>query len=295
VDKNANAKSIGAISPDNSDTGAVEYSSAIFGDLSAFGLDDAKKSTVFRNREAVKSIGDRIDATNAELIEKSLFLKTFKCPICFKDSKIPAVRSSSIRFLKTDTDFMPVYKEPNPLLYYVEFCRFCGFAAIPASIKNFTAVQKQRIREQISSTWKFDKIYATHYDPKTAIEIHKLALYNAVVSEQKESIKAIISLHIGWLYRIAGDEANEFIFLKTAREGFERAYTNESGSVGGLDKCSQQYLIGELLRRTGDPLGALDWYKLVLLDRGAKQKIKDMARNQKDAITAVYYSEAAHS
>ncbi|MDR3121821.1 MAG: DUF2225 domain-containing protein, partial [Clostridiales bacterium] len=223
-------------------------------------------------------------------IARSLFLRSFKCPVCGAETKVPAIRSSSVRLLRKDSDFMPYYKDPNPLYYFVEFCRMCGFATLPANIKNLTDRQKRQIREKISASWKFEKEYPSYYTPEVAIEIHKLGLYNAVVSNEKESLRAILSLHIGWLYRILGNAENEKIFLATAREGFERAYENESGPVGGLDKSSQQYLIGELLRRTGNLFGALKWYKMVLLDRTARRAVKEMARDQKDQIMALYES-----
>ena len=185
---------------------------------------------------------------------------------------------------------MPVYKDPNPLYYFALFCKKCGYAAIANSAKTLGAKQKKQITDKISSAWKFEKQYPAYYTPQTAIEIHKLALYNAVVAGEKESVKSIISLHIGWLYRILEDSENEMLFLRTAYEGFERTYTNEQMPVGGLDTSSMQYLIGELLRRTGDMAGALNCFKLVIVDRNAKQKVKDLARDQKDVIMAFYAS-----
>lgn len=269
---------------------APERPTAIFNDLSAFGLDEAKHTRIYNPPVGGKKPGSSGSDGTQEYIDQNLYYKTFSCQVCGIDSQIPAVKTSSVRLLDKDTDFMPIYKEPNPLYYFAGFCRHCGFACIQTGMIELTERQKTLIRDKIFMSWKFDKQYPTYYTPATAIEIHKLALYNAVVANMKESIKAIICLHLGWLYRISGDAANEITFLKTAREGFERAYNTEGGKIAGLDKNSQQYLIGELLRRTGDPLGALNWYKLVLLDREAKQSLKDMTRDQKNKITALYYS-----
>lgn len=267
------------------------HENSIFRELSEFGLDEAANAPVFE-AEAPEH-GESHEKTEAANIERTIYSKTFRCPVCRRESKIPAIRSSFIRLIRSDTDFMPIYKDPNPLYYFVDFCKLCGYAATPANMKNLMDRQKKLIREKIGAIWKFEKQYPAYYDPKTAIEIHKLALYNAVVSGDRESVKAILSLHTGWLYRLAGDAANEKIFLHTACEGFIRAYKNESGSVGGLDKGSQQYLIGELMRRTGDLSGALDWFKLVLVDRSAKYQIKELARDQKDLITAGNIQNAA--
>ena len=259
-------------------------SGAIFGELSEFGLGEAENAQVFAVEEPEKKTSDGKPGDSN--IERTIYSKTFRCPVCRAESKIPAIRSSFIRLIRSDTDFMPIYKDPNPLFYFVDFCQLCGYAAIPANMKNIMDRQKKLIREKIGAVWKFNKRYPAYYDPATAIEIHKLALYCAVVAGDRESVKAILCLHIGWLYRIAGDAENEKTFLHTACEGFMRAYKNETGNVGGLDKGSQQYLIGELMRRTGDAAGAVEWFKLVLIDRNAKYQIKELARDQKDLITA---------
>ena len=263
---------------------------SIFGGLSAFGLGNAEKTRVYGAGETDGAAESEKAAAMKE-IELGIYYKSFNCPVCETASKVPAVRSSHIRLIKSETDFMPVYKDPNPLYYFAVFCKYCGFAAIASPLKTPSPAQKKSIREKICAAWKFDKQYPAYYDPQTAAEVHKLALYNAVVAGEKESVKAIISLHLGWLYRIMEDAENETVFLRTAREGFEHIYYNERAPVGNLDKSGQQYLIGELLRRTGDLHGALDWFKLVLIGREAPQKIKNLARDQKDLIMAHYASD----
>lgn len=270
------------------DMGNID-NSAVFGELLNFGLEEAAFTNIFGAAEDVK-LPENIDVSEIKEIEKGLYFKAYKCPVCGAETKAPAIRSSSVRLVQTESDFMPVYKDPNPLYYYVNFCKLCGFAAIPATEKTLNAKQKKLIHDKIGVKWKFDKQYPAYYNPETAIEIHKLALYNAVVAGEKEGIKSVICLHIAWLYRILKDEENEKTFLNMARDGFERAYSSESEPIGGLDKSSQQYLVGELMRRTGNMTGALNWLKLVIIDRDAKEKIKDMARTQKDRITAFFAS-----
>ena len=262
--------------------------------MSGFGLADAGRARVFGTSDELAAESEKKEKSEKDKalkeIELGIYYKSFTCPVCETASKVPAVRSSHIRLVRNETDFMPVYKDPNPLYYFVVFCKECGYSALANSIKPLNAKQKKQLYEKIGSAWKFDKKYPAYYTPQTAIEIHKLALYNAVVAGEKESVKAILSLHIGWLYRILKDEENEMLFLRTAREGFERAYSNEPTPIGGLDASSMQYLIGELLRRTGEMAGALNWFKLVIVDRNAKQRVKDLARDQKDMIMAFYAS-----
>ena len=274
--------------PDKTETENKNIS--IFAELSDFGLADAGRARVFGAVEELP-VADAIKDNSMREIELGIYYKSFACPVCGAESKIPAVRSSYVRFIRNETDFMPIYKDPNPLYYFALFCKSCGYASVANNVKPLGAKQKKLIYDKIGAAWKFDKQYPAYYTPQTAIEIHKLALYNAVVAGEKESVKSILSLHIGWLYRILEDEENEMVFLRTAREGFERTYSNEPTPIGGLDASSMQYLIGELLRRTGDMAGALNWYKLVIVDRNAKQRVKDLARDQKDLIMAHYAAQ----
>jgi uncharacterized protein (DUF2225 family) len=117
-----------------------------------------------------------------------------------------------------------------------------------------------------------------------AIETHQMALLNAVTIQAKDSDKAMICLKLSWLYRIKNDEQREKKFQQHAQLGFTKALESERFPVFGLDETSLEYLIGEIYRRLGDNSNALLWFSKVLSSREAKSKIKDMARNQKDAI-----------
>ncbi|MCL2164681.1 MAG: DUF2225 domain-containing protein [Oscillospiraceae bacterium] len=262
----------------------TQNSDDVFKELYSFGIASTSGVSIYDNKQKEKkTIMDQ--SINAEtMIKRSLYEKTFICPVCRKESKLPTVKSSSLRIISRDSDFMVNYKDPSPLLYFISFCRFCGFAAQQGK-SSLTENQKKAVRDRISRCWKFDKAYPMIYTPDIAIEIHKLALFNAVVIGAKESARAIISLHIGWLYRMKGDEENEKIFLSTALEGLSFAYENETAAIAGLDKNSLQYLIGDLHRRTGKLEDALKWYRTVMIDRNAKFAIKEMAREQRDLVT----------
>ena len=270
------------------DTPVPNTKTNLFEGLSSFGLNAVEDIKVYDDMDQNGNQKTEQDEKSKleEAIRKNVFLRKFKCPVCGVETKVPDVSSSSIRLERRDTDLMPIYREPNPLYYYVVFCKNCGFATIPANVKNITERQRALIVEKVSKTWRFEKEYPIYYTPEIAVEVHKLGLLNAIVSNDKESLRAIISLHIGWLYRIAGDSTNELMFLKTALEGFQRAYEREPGMVGGMDNNNQEYLIGELMRRTGDLHGALEWFKRVLLSTTATQRLKDMTRDQKDLIIA---------
>ena len=59
------------------------------------------------------------------------------------------------------------------------------------------------------------------------IDIWKLGLVTAQLSNQKTESMSGIALRISWLYRYLNDEENEIIFLKMAMNGYKKAYQNE--------------------------------------------------------------------
>mgnify|MGYP003761606911 CR=1 FL=1 len=51
-----------------------------------------------------------------------------------------------------------------------------------------------------------------------------------------------------------------------------------------MNEHTLTYLIGDLFRRTGDTENALKWLSEVLISRNATPRLKDKARDVKDAI-----------
>jgi uncharacterized protein (DUF2225 family) len=213
-----------------------------------------------------------------------LFDRKVICPVCSNHTNVRAVKSNGIRVISRDTDFMTHYEEPNPMLYDVWVCSSCGYAAISSRFNSITDKQAKLIQENITSKWDKNKKYPQVYNIDTALETHQLALLNAVVRMAKDSEKALICLKLAWLYRLKNDCPNENKFLSHAQEGFILALEKESPPIAGLNDESCEYLIGELHRRLGNNSEALKWFSKVLCNPKAKQKIKDMARDQKDLI-----------
>lgn len=267
--------------------GAMSLSKTIkndlFNNLSDFGLDDLTNVSIYEveNKNTDKSV--KVDVSNP--IETMIFEKTVNCPVCSKTFKAKAVKSSSVRMLSKDSDFMIRYKDPNPSLYDVWLCSNCGYAALSAKFCSITDKQIKMIKEKISSKWKISKIYPHIYNEDVSIEMHQLALLNAIVKSSKDSEKAIICLKIAWLHRLKSDESNEKKYLLEAIKGFTGAIAKEYFPIAGMDAPSLTYLIGELYRRIGENQNALLWFSKVLTDRNANQKIKDITREQRDNLS----------
>ena len=213
-----------------------------------------------------------------------IFDRKIVCPVCTKNIAIKAVKSSGVRVISKDTDFMTYYHEPNPSFYDAWFCPNCGYAAMSNKFSSLMEKQIKLIKENISSRWKFNKNYPPLYTVDIAIELHQLALLNTVVKQGKDSEKAMNCLKLAWLYRLKKDKQSEDKFIFHAVQGFVKSFEKEPFPIAGMDAPTLQYLIGELYRRLMDYSSSLQWFSKVISDRNAKPRIKEMARDQKDLV-----------
>lgn len=212
-----------------------------------------------------------------------LYNKTVNCPICGKEFKVRTVRTSSYRIEKKDSDFFIHYTRINPYFYDVWLCNSCGYTAMKADFLKIRSSKKELILANISTKWH-SKDYPDVYNEKIAIERYKLALINYSVINAESYKKAMNCLKIAWMYRLSGQVEPENTYIKNALQGFKDAYYNEDFPMYGMDRFTVMYLIGELARRTGDPDESLIWFGNVITSSMSQQKIKDLARIQKDLI-----------
>jgi uncharacterized protein len=254
----------------------------LFDNLKDLGFENLEKISLYVNREA--TVQNTVKLVNNSTPADFLYDRKVICPVCNKDIKIKSVKTSGIRIISRDTDFMTLYGEPNPIFYDAWMCVSCGYTALSSRFNTINSKQITQVKQGITSKWKFNKIYSPVYTVENAIEMHQMALLNAVTIQAKDSEKAMICLKLSWLYRIKKDEQNEKKFQYHAQLGFVKALEYERFPIFGLDETSLEYLVGELYRRLGDNSNALLWFSRVLGSRQAKSRIKDMARNQKEAI-----------
>lgn len=255
----------------------------LFGNLTNFGFDNLGSISLYKKDENTQNNNKQCKTSESSPAD-SVFDRKVVCPVCDHKFTVRAVKTSSIRVLSRDTDFMMYYREPNPMFYDVWVCHQCGYAALSNKFNTILDKQKKLIKDNISNKWNCNKKYPDLYNEDIAIEMHQLALLNAVVKMARDSEKAMICLKLAWLYRLKKDTEREQTFLSQALKGFELAFGKEAFPIAGMDEATVKYLIGEIYRRVGDKSNALLWFSRVLSDRQAKPKVKDMARDQKDII-----------
>lgn len=212
-----------------------------------------------------------------------LYNKKITCPVCNIVFNAKSIKKSSYRILKKDSDFFIRYSIINPYFYDVWVCNNCGYASIRSDFKNLNDFDADVIRTKISPKWH-SKIYPEVYDLDLAIQRYKLSLLNYDIINARSSKKATNLLKLAWMFRLKGNEKDELEYLNHALENFRNAYYNENLPIAGMDIFTTMYLIGELCRRTHKEDESLVWLGQVLTSPTAPQKIKNMARNQKDLI-----------
>jgi uncharacterized protein (DUF2225 family) len=252
----------------------------IFSGLEDLGFNDIHDIRIFSKKEEAKETPKEKKEEDPKSL---LYDATFTCPVCQSNISARSVKSSAIRRQKSDSDLFTRYSSANPYFYEVILCNVCGYAAMRQDFEKIREYQIQLIQQKISQKWQ-GRRYPEIYDVNIAIERFKLALLNSVVMESKTSRKALICLRLAWMYRLLEDDANEQLFLKQALEGFNEAYSTEDFPISGMDKFTAMYLIGELHRRTGNLDEANLWFSKIITTPNVPQKIKDMARDQRDAI-----------
>lgn len=229
----------------------------------------------------IKDLSNKNDKDTIDT--KNLFFKEILCPVCENKFKTLAVKVDAPRVKSRDSDLFIRYSSENPYFYEVWVCPNCGYSALKVDFEKIRKYQKDLVREKITSKW-INREYPLPFNEKVAIERYKLALLNAVVTESKESTKAIICLKIAWMYRLLSEEDNEKNYLSQALLSFNDTYINEKLPVYGLDRFSIMFLIGEINRRIGEEKTALRWFSEVITSIGSPQKVKEMARDGKDKI-----------
>ena len=264
----------------------------IFSGLEGLGIETPDDINLFKKAEENQEAADveKASESNEDKQKVHLYDKEVQCPVCNATFKAKMVKSASPRISKKESDFFNKYDIINPYFYDVWLCNCCGYASMKVDFLKIKEHQKDLVKTKISTKWQ-GKTYPAIYDVNTAIERYKFALYNSAIIEASSSRKAMNCLKIAWMYRILEDTAHEVYFIQQALEGFNDAFINESTPLYGMDHGTLMYLIGELFRRVGDIDNANLWFSKLITSNNVDQKIKEMARTQRDLIKEVEAEE----
>jgi hypothetical protein len=191
------------------------------------------------------------------------------------------VRSSKLRLIKRDEDFLAHYEGENPLKYNIFVCPNCGYAASENKFNSITDEEKEIVLKEITSKWN-KRSYGDKRTLDEAVEVYKLALYIGEILDYKKLELGSLCLSLGWLYRIKENQEEETRFLELAKDLFEESFYNESLIGTNMDELKLGYLIGEINRRLGDKEKALKWFNTILSNPDLKTNpmLENMIREQ---------------
>lgn len=257
----------------------------IFSGMEILGFNDVKDLKIYKNKE-VTILKEKVMENQRKEELTHIYDKEVTCPVCESVFKARTVKTASYKMIKKDSDFFIRYDLINPYFYDVWICNNCGYGAVKQDFLKIKSYEIKLVNEKIRPRWN-SKQYGNVYNIDIAIERYKLALLNYVLIESKSSKKAMTCLKIAWMYRVKEDSENELVFLKEALEGFTNAYSTEDTPFYGIDNFTLMYLLGELNRKLGNIDSALSWFSKVITSNGASQKIKELARDQKDLIKEI--------
>ncbi|WP_187296223.1 DUF2225 domain-containing protein [Tepidibacter mesophilus] len=214
-------------------------------------------------------------------MDKELYDKKVKCPICKNEFTTKKIKTSALRIDKRDTDLYVHYKTVNPYLYSVWVCPKCGYAAMEGKYNIIKKYQHNIITENITNLWN-PRDYGKKRNIDEAIQTHKLAIYEGNLLNWEKSYIGGLSLRLTWLYRLKGDKGLEIKFQKYALTIFTDCFSKEIFPMAGMDSVSMAYLIGELNRRFQNYEESIKWFQTALKDPNIKRKrlIENMVRNQ---------------
>lgn len=210
-----------------------------------------------------------------------LYDKNVKCPVCDIEFKTKKVRTSRLRLIKRDKDFLSYYKGENPLKYNIFVCPHCGYAASESKYNSITDKDREIILKEVTSKWN-SRDYGDKRTVDDAIETYKLALYIGQLLDYKRIDLGSLCLSIAWLYRIKEDLEEEKRFLKLTKNLFEEGYYKETLEDTNMEELRLDYLLGEISRRLEDKEDALKWFNTTLSNPRLKSKpvIEKIVREQ---------------
>lgn len=191
---------------------------------------------------------------------EDLFWKKMKCHVCSNDFESPRVRRSRYSVASVDTDFCTYYKGLNPLYYSVAVCPACGYAFT----ENFKKPGKKEVEEMRAALSPPLEDLNTERTFEMAVESFERAIASACLQKERNALLAGLHLHLAWVFRHAGKEAEEKEQLERALDSYAQAFEKDAEIS---NEARLLYLLGELNRRLDRPDEAVRWFSKVINDQ----------------------------
>jgi uncharacterized protein (DUF2225 family) len=202
-----------------------------------------------------------------------------QCPLCGEMFSTTKVRNS-LKMVKQDTDFCTYYQEVNPYYYVVWVCPHCGYAAQDVYFEEVLPTAAANTLRKFLQARQVNVDFGGVRTHDQAIATYKLAIFYAEMMLTLSSRLAGLWIKLAWLFRESEQTSQEQIALAKALAYYEKASLKEQLPIGGLTEITLQYLMGELLRRTGKTDDAITYLGRLVSDPRARseKRIVELAR-----------------
>ncbi len=213
------------------------------------------------------------------------------CPICEKSFPATIVRSR-LTMTSQDSDFCTYYKAINPNYYAIWVCPHGGYAAMDTYFNDQNVLAEEKIRNFLKDR-EINVNYGGQRTREQAIATYKLAIFYTDLIGGLNSRLAALYLRLAWLYREGQQEAEELVAMEKSCNCYEQALLKERTPIGNMSQITLEYLIGELLHRTGKIDKALSYlgkivsnplakseYRILKMTKHAWQQARDTKRQQ---------------
>ncbi|KHF39188.1 hypothetical protein LQ50_16710 [Halalkalibacter okhensis] len=208
--------------------------------------------------------------------------KKVTCLFCLDSFQTKRIRTRYVRVKNVHSDFYTEYADNliNPHLYDVDVCPKCGFASNESFTNHFSDAAKQAVKEGFKG-WR-NQDFGGERTESEAIQTKKLALYSAMLKQEKHIVIAGICVRLAWIYRLVKNGEQELRFLERALQQYKLSF--EKGDYEGtqMSEVKLLYMIGEVARRAGDKEEATSSFSRVIQHkyRQLEPKTVEMAREQ---------------
>lgn len=243
-------------------------------------------------------MGSKLDEELKE--EDFLFEKHYDCPLCGKQFVNPTVKAKKARLLHIDPVLRPIYKDIDPTKYDIIECRHCGYAAMNLYFGPLAKPHRDLLRAEGIGEKRPTLSTELVYGYEEAERRFRLAIACAQIRRARKSEFAMLSLHLGWVYRAHQDEMRinweenpdkaqnlleqEEFFLRNALENFLAARMEEQPPIAGMSNFTLDFLIASLCVWAKRYNEAARLLQGILMDRNADKSQKDRARQLMEKI-----------
>ena len=279
----------------------------LFSGLEKMGMNNVSKDNLFTGAKKEEAASGKAAAAAAPVQPKKrnemdyLIDKTHECPVCSTKFKNRGVKAGRVRMIGQDIDLRPKYEQLDQLKYGVLVCPNCGYAAVESFFKGVYDRQKKMIEDSISKPVTYKEPEA-EYSYDDALMRYQLAVACSMAKQAKDSEKAYTCLRMAWLLRgkaegldqsaadyqeqLKACKEDEKEAITLAYEGFVGALKMEDFPIAGMDQQTLNYLLAALAFQLDKNEIAARFVSAVITSANSSARLKDKARDLKDAIAA---------